>query len=176
MKFTPLKVRDAFRVDLDPKRDDRGHFARWWCEDEFAAHGIGFRAVQANTGVSPLAGTLRGLHFQSAPEAEAKYARCTRGAAFDVVVDLRPDSPTYLQWDATELRAETGAGLYAPPGCAHGYLTLEADTELHYLTSARYAAALAGGVRYDDPVLAIQWPRDVALVSERDRTWPLLRP
>jgi dTDP-4-dehydrorhamnose 3,5-epimerase len=176
VKFTPLAVRDAFRVDLEPKADDRGYFARWWCEDEFRAHGIEFGVVQANTGVSPLAGTLRGLHFQSAPEAEAKFVRCTRGAAWDVVVDLRPDSPTYQKWDAFEISEENGSGLYAPPGCAHGYLTLAPDTEVHYLTTARFAPALAGGVRYDDPSLAIRWPRAVSLVSERDRTWPLLSP
>jgi len=174
MKFTPLPIAGAFRVDLDPKRDERGFFARWWCEDEFAAQGIGFAPVQANTGVSPLAGTLRGLHYQSAPAAEAKYVRCVRGAVWDVVVDLRPDSGTFRRWEGLELSAENGAGVFVPEGCAHGYLTLLPDTELYYLTSARYASDLAGGVRYDDPALGIDWPRGITMISERDRTWPLL--
>jgi dTDP-4-dehydrorhamnose 3,5-epimerase len=176
VKFTPLAVPGAFRVELEPKRDDRGYFARWWCEDEFMAQGIHFEAVQANTGFSPLAGTLRGLHFQSAPEAEAKYVRCTRGAAFDVVVDLRPDSPTFRRWDGVRISEDDGAGVFVPTGCAHGYLTLEPETEVHYLTSARFAPALAGGIRYDDPLVGIRWPNAPILVSERDRTWPLLTP
>jgi len=174
VRFTPLEIPGAFRVDLEPIADERGFFARWWCEEEFTAHGITFRPVQASTGVSPRAGTVRGLHFQLDPVAEAKFVRCTRGAIWDVVVDLRPDSPTHRCWCSIELRADQGAGVFVPAGCAHGYQTLEADTEVQYMMSARYTPALARGVRFDDPRLGIRWPREVATISERDRTWPLL--
>lgn len=174
MVFTLLRIAGAFLVDLEPVSDERGTFARWWCQEEFATHGIRFQPVQASVGVNPRAGTLRGLHFQLAPEAEAKYIRCTRGSIWDVVVDLRPESPAYRAWCGIELRAAEGTGLFVPAGCAHGYQTLEADTEVQYMMSARYAPALARGVRFDDPRLGIRWPREVTTISERDRNWPLL--
>lgn len=174
MKFEPTAIDGVWRIELSPIRDERGFFARAWSRDEFAERGMDAPLVQANLARNPVAGTLRGIHFQRAPHAEAKFVRCLRGSLFDVAVDLREDSPTYLRWVGVTLTAEGGESLWLPPGTAHGYLTLEPDTDLLYHTSERYAPDAAGGLRYDDPRLAIDWPRDVALVSEADRAWPLL--
>ena len=147
---------------------------RAWCQHEFEQHAIKFQPVQANMAFSIEKGTLRGLHYQISPSPEAKLVRCTRGSVFDVVADLRPDSSTYLKWFGAELSAENGDMLFVPEGCAHGCLSLEDDTEILYLTSAFYAPECARGVRFDDPGLAIQWPVDVAIISEQDRNWPLV--
>lgn len=172
MKFTPGTVAGAWLIDLEPRADERGYFARTWCAQEFAAHGLATCIVQANTAVSPKRGTLRGMHYQEAPHAEVKVIRCTRGAVYDVVVDLRPDSATHGRWMGVELSAGNGRALYAPEGCAHGYLTLEDDTELLYFASDCYAPAAARGVRYDDPAFGIVWPGRIELVSVQDRSWP----
>jgi dTDP-4-dehydrorhamnose 3,5-epimerase len=154
--------------------DERGFFARVSCERELAERGLTGRFVQANTGVSTHRGTLRGLHYQRAPHEEAKLVRCTHGRIFDVAVDLRPGSPTYTRWFGLELDAEEHTMLYVPPGCAHGYLTLADASEVHYETSAAYAPDAVAGRRWDDPAFAIVWPAMVEVVSEQDRSWPLL--
>ena len=154
--------------------DERGFFARVSCEQELADHGLIGRFVQANTGLSTRRGTLRGLHFQRAPHEEAKLVRCTRGRVFDVAVDLRPGSPTYTSWFGLELGADEHTMVYVPPGCAHGYLTLVDASEVHYETSAAYAPDAVAGRRWDDPAFGIDWPAAVEVVSEQDRSWPLL--
>ncbi len=176
MEFTETRIAGAWTIDPTPYVDERGHFLRAWCVDEFAAHGIAFEPVQANMGHNHRAATLRGLHFQLPPHEEGKLVRCTRGSVYDVLVDLRPGSPTAWEWFGTELTAENGRMLYVPPMCAHGYLTLEAETEIYYLTSARYAPEAASGLRYDDPVLGITWPRTPECLSEQDLNWTLLDP
>lgn len=172
MQFEETPVEGAFVFRPQPRVDERGHFARVYCAAELAQRGLVSAISQINTGVSPRAGTLRGMHCQAAPHAEVKIARCVRGAAFDVVVDLRPDSPTYKRWFGVELTAENGLMLYAPAGTAHGYLTLRPDTEVTYLTSKPYAPDAVRGVRFDDPAFGIEWPAEIALVSQPDRSWP----
>lgn len=147
---------------------------RAWCIQEFAAHGIDFAPVQANVGFSDRMGTLRGMHYQVPPHQEAKLVRCTRGAVFDVVVDLRPDSPMYGRWLGVNLSAKNGRMLYVPPLCAHGYQTLEEGSEIYYLTSASYAPQAVRGVRFDDPRVAIAWPLSPRAVSDQDNHWPFL--
>lgn len=148
---------------------------RAWCMRELAAHGMDFTPVQANMGSSVRKGTVRGMHVQLAPALEAKLVRCTRGAMFDVVLDLRFESSSYGLWYGAELSADNGCMLYVPEGCAHGYQTLEDDTEMFYLTSAFYAPEAARGVRFDDPAFAIRWPLLPTAVSEQDRNWPLTK-
>lgn len=175
MLFTATKLPGAFLVSPRKIEDDRGFFARGWCTEEFAQHGLTANMVQLNTSFSRARGTLRGLHYQLPPHAEAKFVRCTRGAIFDVIVDLRRDSPTHTQWIGAELTADNGLMLYAPEGCAHGYLTLADDTEAYYLTSSLYAPAAARGAHYNDPAFAIAWPEPVAVISEADDSWPAYR-
>jgi len=175
MNFEPLPVAGAYLVTPQKRNDERGYFARVFCRDELAAQDLCADYVQANTALSPRAGTLRGLHFQRAPHAEVKLVRCTRGKVFDVVLDLRPDSPTYLRWHGVELSADSAGMLYAPMGTAHGYLTLTDDAEVLYMTSASYAPDAATGVRFDDRAFAIRWPREIVLVSQADRAWPDLQ-
>jgi dTDP-4-dehydrorhamnose 3,5-epimerase len=172
MEFTSTPLAGAFVVSLKRIEDDRGFFARGWCRDEFAAHGLVRDMTQLNVGFSHRKGTVRGLHFQLPPHAEAKFVRCTRGAVFDVIVDLRPESPTRGGWFGAELTADNGLMLYAPEGFAHGYQTLADDTETYYLTSSAYAAGSARGVRYDDPAFGIVWPVPVTVVSDADGRWP----
>lgn len=174
MHFEESGVVGAKVIDPNPLRDNRGRFMRAWCAREFAENGLDFIPAQANMGFSLRRGTLRGMHFQEAPAPEAKLVRCTRGAMFDVVLDLRPDSPTYRKWYGIELTAENGRMLFVPEYCAHGYQTLEEKTEMHYMTSAFYAPGAARGVRFDDPAFKIEWPLDVTVVSDQDRNWPLL--
>jgi dTDP-4-dehydrorhamnose 3,5-epimerase len=172
MKFTETKLAGAYLVSLHKIEDDRGFFARGWCRDEFAAQGLTRDMVQLNVGFSHAKGTVRGLHYQVAPHEEAKFVRCTRGAIYDVIVDLRPGSPTRGQWVGAELTADNGLMLYAPEGCAHGYQTLVDNTDTYYLTSASYAAAAARGVRYNDEAFGISWPLPVSVVSDVDKNWP----
>jgi len=174
VEFRATPIPDLTVIQPSPIVDHRGHFARVWCIEEFAQAGLDFEFVQANVQFSPRAGTLRGMHFQREPHQEVKLVRCTRGAAYDVVVDLRPDSPAYRSWHAEVLRADEYTTLWVPEGCAHGYLTLEPDSEVLYHTSHAYAPDAATGVRYDDPAFGIAWPRAVEVISERDATWPLL--
>lgn len=161
-------------IDPTPHEDSRGRFMRAWCSREFPEQGIDFAPVQANMGFSAQKGTIRGMHFQTAPALEAKLVRCTRGAMFDVALDLRPDSPTYRKWFGIELTAENGEMLYVPESCAHGYQTLEDRTEMFYMTSAFYTPGAAQGVRFDDAAFNIQWPLPASVVSEQDRNWPLV--
>lgn len=172
MQFEETPVEGAYVIRPQPRIDERGHFARIYCASEFARRGLVSDISQINTGFSPRVGTLRGMHYQAAPHAEVKVARCLRGAAFDVVVDLRPDAPTYKRWFGIELSAENGLMLYTPAGTAHGYLTLQPDTELSYLTSKPYAPDAVRGVRYDDAAFGIEWPAKIVLVSQADRSWP----
>ncbi len=172
MKFRETDIRGVWLIEQERRADERGYFARTWCEQEFRAHGLNPAVTQINTAVSTRAGTLRGMHFQDAPHAEVKVVRCVRGAVYDVAVDLRPDSPTFRLWYGVELTAANGLALYLPEGCAHGYVTLEADSELTYMASVPYAPKHARGVRHDDPAFAIHWPRAADIISEQDRNWP----
>lgn len=172
MTFTETRVRGAFVIDLERRVDNRGFFARAWCEKEFAAHGLTPRVVQVNVSFNAHQGTVRGLHYQLAPHQEAKVVSCTRGAVYDVVLDLRPESPTYLRWDAAELTADKHRMLYVPEGCAHGFQTLTADSELLYLMSEFYTPEHACGVRYNDPAFGIEWPLRAMGLSQADRSWP----
>jgi dTDP-4-dehydrorhamnose 3,5-epimerase len=173
MHFSETIVSGAWLIDPSPHADQRGRFMRAWCTREFAEHGISFVPVQANMGLSVRKGTVRGMHYQEPPAPEAKLVRCTRGAMFDVVVDLRLESSTYGKWYGVELTAENGRMLYLPERCAHGYQTLVDDTEMYYMTSAFYTPDAARGVRFDDPVFGVQWPLPPTSVSEQDRNWPL---
>lgn len=175
MRFTETDVVGAKVIDPIPHGDPRGRFMRVWCAREFPENGIDFVPVQANMGFSVRKGTVRGMHFQTEPAMEAKLVRCTRGAMFDVVLDVRPASPSYGTWYGTELSAENGRMLYLPEGCAHGYQTLEDGVEMHYMASEFYTPSAARGVRFDDPAFTIQWPLVAAVVSEQDLTWPLVK-
>lgn len=175
MIFHDVGLPGAKRVELRPFRDDRGAFARTWCRETFANVGIDIGIAQGNASHNPRRGTMRGLHWQAAPHGEGKLVRCVRGAVYDVIVDIDPDSSTYLRWYGLELTPGSGM-LYVPPACAHGFLTLADDTEVDYLVSAPYAPGWARGLRYDDPALAIAWPIPVTVISEQDRAWPLLAP
>ena len=174
MHFTETPIAGAQIIDPSPHQDDRGRFMRAWCAREFAEHGIDFVPVQANMGFSQRKGTVRGMHYQEAPALEAKLVRCTRGSMFDVVLDLRPESPSYGKWYGAELSAENGRMLYLPESCAHGYQTLEDATEMYYMASAFYTPGAARGVRFDDLAFGIQWPLAPGAVSEQDRNWPLV--
>ncbi|MBV8053301.1 MAG: dTDP-4-dehydrorhamnose 3,5-epimerase [Acidobacteriaceae bacterium] len=173
MHFTKTPVAGAWIIDPSPHRDDRGRFMRAWCVREFEQQGINFKPLQANMQFSVRKGTIRGMHLQVAPAPEAKLVRCTQGAVFDVALDLRPDSPSYGEWCSVELTAENGRMLYVPEQCAHGFQSIEGDSEVLYLTSAFYAPEACRGVRFDDPAFGIQWPLPVTSISEQDRNWPL---
>jgi dTDP-4-dehydrorhamnose 3,5-epimerase len=174
MDFVATPIQNAYMINPSPHLDDRGRFMRAWCAREFDDIGIQFVPVQANLGFSRCKGTLRGMHFQLAPAPEAKLVRCTKGAMYDVVLDLRPESATYGKSYGAELTAENGRMLFLPEGCAHGYQTLEDATEMYYMTSAMYTPEAAGGVRFDDPAFQIQWPLAPTFISEQDRNWPLV--
>jgi dTDP-4-dehydrorhamnose 3,5-epimerase len=174
MTFQETPLHGALVAQLERKDDERGFFARVWCEDEAVAHGIDPRVAQCNLSYNRLRGTLRGMHYRVAPHAEAKTIRCVRGAIFDAIIDLRPESPSYLQWFGVVLSADNRTSLYVPEGLAHGFQTLEDDTEVLYLTNKVYAPVAERGVRWDDPAFGIEWPdADVRVMSERDRNWPL---
>jgi dTDP-4-dehydrorhamnose 3,5-epimerase len=176
MKLTEGTISGLFVIDIEPITDHRGFFARSWCVDEFSEFGLSADWVQSNLQFSPLAGTMRGLHYQVPPHSETKLVRCTRGSVYDVAIDLRPDSPTYLTWAGTELSAETRRSVWAPAGCAHGYVTLEPNSEVFYMTSHRYTPPAVRGVRFDDPYFAIEWPREVDLVPSDYDSWPNFTP
>ena len=171
MLFKPTGLHDAYIVEPEPIADARGFFARMWCADEFRAHGHDVQFVQANTSYNRHRGTLRGMHFQAPPHEELKLVRCTKGAVYDVIVDLRPDSPTFRRWTGVELSEENRRALCVPEGFAHGYQTLTEDAEVFYLVSAPYAPGAERGVRYDDPAFGIEWPIPVGAVSDKDRAW-----
>jgi dTDP-4-dehydrorhamnose 3,5-epimerase len=172
VKFEPTEIAGAYLISPDRHHDERGWFMRTYCRRTFAALGIEGEMVQASLAQNVRRGTIRGLHWQRAPHAEGKLIACPRGALFDVLVDLRPSSSTYLVWIARRLDGENGQALYAPPGVAHGYQTLEDDSWVHYQMSAEFAPAAVAGVRFDDPTFAIDWPLPVSLVSARDRALP----
>ncbi|SRR6056297_2490547 len=174
MKITPTAIAGAVIVELEPLADERGFFARSFCRDEFAAAGLEPAVAQCNVSFSRVAGTLRGLHYQTADAAEAKLVRCTRGAMMDVIVDLRPDSETLGQHIAVELTAENHRALYIPPLFAQSFQTLEDDTEVLYQVSHPYTPNTEQGLRYDDPVLDISWPTAPSMISDKDLQWPLL--
>ncbi|MEM7293802.1 MAG: dTDP-4-dehydrorhamnose 3,5-epimerase [Pseudomonadota bacterium] len=171
-----LKVDGAFHIEMTPFEDDRGYFGRAWCKREFSDAGIDIDFVQSNMSGSGKAGTLRGLHYQIAPHEEGKLIRCIAGSVFDVVADVRPHSPTYKQWAGVTLSAARRDMLFVPPGCARGYLTLEENTELYYFSSAYYAPDCERGIRWDDPIFAIDWPVadgrwEQLTLSEKDTSW-----
>jgi dTDP-4-dehydrorhamnose 3,5-epimerase len=173
MFFTATELKDAYIIDLDRREDNRGFFARTWAADEFESRGMVSRVVQANLSYNRTKGTLRGMHFQHAPYAETKLVRCVRGAILDVIVDLRPDSPSYKRWVGVELTAENRRALYVPEGFAHGFQTLVDDAEVMYQVSQIYTPSAEGGVRYDDPAFGIIWPLPPTEMSPKDQRWPL---
>jgi dTDP-4-dehydrorhamnose 3,5-epimerase len=172
MQFTPLRLAGAFLVDLAPIDDERGFFALTWAPSAFTRLGLDPGVVQCNLSWNRRKGTLRGMHFQVDPFSEVKLIRCTRGALFDVIVDLRPDSPTFRQWISAELTADNRRALYVPRGFAHGYLTLTDDVEAYYHVSTAFSPEHAQGVRWNDPAFGIEWPFEPAVVSGKDRAWP----
>lgn len=174
MRFTPASLPGVWIIDLEPRSDERGWFSRTWCEQEFAGHRLNTHWPQGNLTHTRMAGTIRGLHWQAEPLPEIKLIRCSSGAIWDVVVDVRPDSPTFGRWAAWDLTGENNRQLYVPAGFAHGFQTLTDNAEVTYLMSAPYQPELARGCRWDDPELAISWPRSLSMISERDRNLPVL--
>lgn len=173
MIFTETPLRGAYLVELEPRNDERGFFARSWCEREFAERGLNPSLKQCNISFNKKRGTLRGLHYQRTPYQEAKLVRCTRGAIFDVIVDLRPNSPTFKQYFSIELSPDNGKMLYIPEEFAHGFQTLEDNTEIFYQMSTFYVPDAACGLRWNDPAFNIAWPAvDFRIISERDETYP----
>jgi len=170
--FTETKLRGAFLIELEKHADGRGFFARTFCQEAFEAHGLNWRVVQCNVSFSRRKGTLRGMHFQIAPFAEAKLVRCTSGSIHDVIIDLRPASPTFRQHFAVELSAENRKMLYIPEEFAHGFQTLKDDTEVFYQMSQSYSAEHARGVRWNDSAFGIDWPAGVRTIIERDQNYP----
>jgi dTDP-4-dehydrorhamnose 3,5-epimerase len=174
MIFNETTLKDCWLIDLEKRGDSRGFFARTFCADEFAKHGLVTTYVQQNTSFSKDKGTLRGMHFQRGDAAEAKLVRCLRGALVDIIVDLRGDSPTYLKHEAFELTEDNRRHLYVPPGFAHAFQTIADDVEVSYLVSSPYTPSAEGGLRYSDPLLGIDWPLPVSVISDKDAAWPLL--
>lgn len=175
MIFHATFIEGAYVVEMDHYMDPRGFFARVFCDREFAAAGLTPHFVQANFSHNELKGTLRGLHLQKPPHGEAKLVRCVQGAVFDVLVDLRPSSPTYLRWYGTELSHTNRLSLYIPEGCAHGFQALRDQTDILYLVSAHFEPSSEAGFRHDDPAFGIQWPLPVGRISAKDTYWPLYR-
>ena len=171
MRFAPLSLAGVFLISLEPHLDERGFFARAFCEQEFTRHGLPGRFPQCNISRNGRRGTLRGMHFQRPPFAEAKVVRCIRGAIFDVVIDLRPDSPTLGKWVGATLSAENGCALFVPEGFAHGFQTLEDDTDVFYHMGREFIPGKGEGLRYNDPAFGISWPVPEALLSERDASY-----
>jgi dTDP-4-dehydrorhamnose 3,5-epimerase len=174
MRFVETELAGAFVVELEPRGDDRGFFARTFDAKLFEQHGMNPFIAQANTSLTRTKGSIRGMHYQLPPAAETKFIRATRGGVYDVIVDLRPDSPTYMTHIGVELTAENRRSLYVPGMFAHGFQTLADDTEVNYLVSEFYTPGQERGLRHDDPALGIEWPLPVTVVSEKDQSWPLL--
>jgi len=173
MKFIPIELKDAYIIKLEPLKDERGFFIRSFCKKEFEKHNLNFRIVQCNISINKKKGTLRGMHYQVAPYGEAKLVSCIRGAMYDVIIDLSPDSPTYCQWFSVELSAKNYKMLYIPEGFAHGFQALEDDTVVFYQMAEFYHPECAKGLRWDDPKFAIKWPRvKNRLISAKDRSYP----
>lgn len=173
MKISPLNVEGAYQVDLEPRGDERGWFSRLFCSQEFAEHGLDPRVNQVNNSFSKDVGTLRGFHFQTGLYAETKLVRAVSGSVLDVIVDLRKESPTYLQTASLELSAQNRRMIFVPRGCGHAILTLEPDTELIYLASQHYQGDAEGGVRWNDPIINFNWPIEPQVISDKDQNWPL---
>ncbi|BAZ01550.1 dTDP-4-dehydrorhamnose 3,5-epimerase [Tolypothrix tenuis PCC 7101] len=173
MIFTETKLKGAFIVDLELKQDSRGFFARTFCINEFEAHGLKSTIAQCNVSFNHKQGTLRGMHYQTPPSQETKLVRCIHGAIYDVIIDLRPESPTYLSYIGVELTAENRRGLYIPDRFAHGFQTLTDDTEVMYQMGDFYAPEYSTGYRYDDPAFGIVWPLPISEISEKDLAWNL---
>lgn len=176
MRLVATGIEGVRLLETEPIADDRGDFSRSYCNAEFAAAGIDFTPVQSNISRNTARGTLRGMHYQAAPTPDPKIVRCTRGRIFDVAVDLRPGSETFCHWVSAELSPENQTALYIPAGCAHGFITLEPDSEVHYLMGAAYIAELGRGVRWDDPAFSIDWPILPSMISSRDATYPDFAP
>ena len=174
MIFNPAPLAGAFIIDLEQRTDSRGFFARTWCAREFTEHGLKPDLVQCNASYNHKAGVLRGMHYQVAPSTEVKLIRCTRGAVYDVIIDMRPESPTYLKHFGIELSEDNRTALYVPEMFAHGYQTLRPNTEVFYQVSEYYAPGTERGVRHDDPAIGIQWPMAVTEISPKDAAWPLI--
>ncbi len=174
MIVAALEIPGLWQIDIEPAEDARGFFARTFCRDELQAHGIDFAVAQCSMSFNRALHTLRGMHREAPPGREMKLVRCTAGRIWDCVADLRPDSPTYRRWTAVELSARNRRALLIPPQCAHGFLTLEPNSEALYMMSSPYAPELARGIRWDDPTLAIDWPASPAVISEKDRILPCL--
>ncbi len=174
MIFTATKLAGAFIIDLEEKPDSRGFFARTFCADEFLAHGLKPTVAQCNLSFNHQKGTLRGMHYQTLPAAETKLIRCTQGAIYDVIIDMRPESPTYLSHIGVELTAQNRRALYVPEMFAHGYQALTDGAEVVYQVGEFYTPGYERGLRYDDPMLEISWPMNVTEISDKDRNWPLL--
>ena len=172
MRFIETELPGAFVIESEPAGDERGEFARTFCADEFRVHGLNPHMAQGSVSVNHARGTLRGMHFQLAPHAECKLVRCVRGAIYDVVIDLRPDSPTYTRWIAVELAQGCNRMVYVPEGMAHGFQTLRDDTEVAYQMSCSFSPEHYRGVRHDDPAFGIEWPVPVSRISQRDRDHP----
>lgn len=176
MIFTETKLKGAFLIDLEIRADDRGGFARYFCAHEFEAHGLKPTVAQCNLSFNYKAGTLRGMHYQTAPACETKLIRCTKGAIYDVIIDIRPDSPTYLQHIGVELTETNRRALYVPELFAHGYMALTDDAEVVYQVGEFYSPGYERGIRYDDPVFNIEWPLPVTVISEKDAAWSAFEP
>lgn len=172
MIFTETRLKGAYLIDIDRREDERGFFARTWCMEEFKQHGLNSRLAQCNISVNKKRGTLRGMHYQVAPFAEAKLVRCTKGAIYDVIIDLRPDSATFKEWFAVEINAENRRALYIPEGFAHGFQTLEDDSEVCYQMSEFYHPECARGVKWNDLAFGIEWVIPSPILSTRDRSYP----
>jgi len=172
MNFKETSLKDAFVIELQKREDERGFFARTFCRDEFAAHGLNTEYPQCNMSLSKDKFTLRGFHYQIDGAEEAKVVRCIRGALLDVIIDVRKGSPSYGQHLAVELSAENYVALYVPEGFAHSFITLEEDTEAFYMVSAMYSPGKERGIRWNDPAFGVQWPTDRPIVSEKDANWP----
>jgi len=176
MKFIKTGLEGAFVIELEPASDERGFFARAFCVREFEEHGLNIRVVQCNLSFNPKQGTMRGLHYQVQPAAEVKLVRCTRGAVFDVIVDVRPGSTTYLKWFGVELTSDSRTMIYVPEGYAHGYLSLVDNSEVFYQVSDFYSPGHERGARWNDPTFAIRWPAEPKVISIKDRTYPDFKP
>jgi dTDP-4-dehydrorhamnose 3,5-epimerase len=172
MIFCESKLRGVFEIEIERHIDERGFFARTWCKKEFEEHGLDSRVAQSSISFNARRGTMRGVHYQAAPNAETKIVRCTQGSVYDVVLDLRADSATFKKWIAVILSAEQRNMIYIPEGCAHGFLTLADNTEVLYQMTEFFAPESARGVRWNDPAFGITWPEKVEVISERDRTYP----
>lgn len=172
MEFVPLTIGGAFLITSDRHEDDRGYFARAWCHREFRDAGLDIEFVQTSLSHNDAAGTLRGLHYQKPPHGETKLVRCVRGSMMDVILDLRPDSPTFCQHEKILLTDDGTRAVLVPNGCAHGFITLEEDTEVMYMISEYYVPEAAAGFRWNDPAFGIEWPREVAVISDRDNNYP----